>query len=490
MNDARYYLAIDLGATSGRAILGTLADGHLKTEELARFSNKMISIDNYLHWDLDSLFSEILHALKTAADREIPLSSIGVDAWGVDVALFDRRGKLLEQPYAYRDARTTETPEEFFSEMSREELYALTGIQFMHFNTLFQLYELRQRRARTLESAYRVLFIPDAISYLLTGEMVTEYTIASTSQMLDPHTRQFSPKLLEMVGVSGRFPRITMPGKRVGKLSESVQQRTGLGAVPVVAVAGHDTASAVAALPAVDKSIAYISSGTWSLMGVESPKPVITEESYRLNFTNEGGADGGIRLLKNICGLWLLERCRDEWDDPALTHEAIVEAARASRPFRSLINPDSPRFANPPSMTTAIRSYCAESGQPTPETPGEFARCIMESLALRYRQVFDMLRVLTSRSLRALHVIGGGSKNDLLNSFTASALNIPVTAGPAEATAVGNILMQSIADGATTSISAARRLARASSKLTRHAPQQREQWEEMNRQFRVYNNKV
>ncbi|MDR2413507.1 MAG: rhamnulokinase, partial [Odoribacteraceae bacterium] len=387
--EKNYFLAIDLGATSGRAIVGTIAGGAIAIEELTRFPNAMVEMNGHFYWNLHALYTEILRALKLA--RDLPLTSIGVDAWGVDVVFFGRDGEMLGQPYAYRDPHTREMPDRFFREMSSEQLYALTGIQIMDFNTIFQLYALKQNSNSLLAAADKILFIPDAIAYLLTGTMIAEYTIASTSQLLDPLTRRFNSALLGMLGLAtSHFPPVVMPGTRVGTLTPAVQRLTGLGAVPVVAVAGHDTASAVAALPATDDRVAYLSSGTWSLMGIEVPRPVLTADSYRLNFTNEGGADGKIRLLKNICGMWLLERCREEWGG-AYTHDALVKAALAAPPFRSFIHPDDARFANPPSMLDAIRDYCLGSGQPAPASPGEVTRCIFESLAARYRQVFDML---------------------------------------------------------------------------------------------------
>jgi rhamnulokinase len=360
--------------------------------------------------------------------------------------------------------------------MSIERLYARTGIQVMDFNTLFQLHTLRAGGDPALAAADKILFMPDAISYLLTGEVVTEYTIASTSQLLDPVARRFDEGLLGMLGLTtGHFGRLVMPGTPVGTLSPAARRLTGLGPVPVIAVAGHDTASAVAALPAASERVAYLSSGTWSLMGIETPRPVLTGQSQRLNFTNEGGAGGKTRFLKNICGMWLLERCRQEWGDA--TYDGLLDAARVAPPFRSLVNPDAARFANPPSMTAAIGDYCVATGQPVPRTPGEFTRCILESLASRYRQVFEMLRGFAPAPPETLHVIGGGSRNRLLNAFTADALGVPVVAGPAEATATGNVMLQAMAAGLVPDLAAARALVRSSVELARFAPRERETWD-------------
>ncbi|MDR1273947.1 MAG: rhamnulokinase [Odoribacteraceae bacterium] len=479
MEDKRYFLAVDLGATSGRTIVGALSGGRLALEELTRFPNIMVEKDGHFYWDIHALHASVLKGLKEAAARGIRLESIGVDTWGVDVAFVGEDGELLGLPYSYRDPRTEGVPERFFREMSRERLYALTGIQIMNFNTLFQLYAMKQAGDPALAAARKVLFMPDALSYLLTGEMVTEYTIASTSQLLNPVTRQFDDGLLAAAGLTaGHFGRMVMPGTPVGTLSPAARRATGLGAVPVVAVAGHDTASAVMAIPAASERVAYLSSGTWSLMGIEAPRPILTDESYRLNFTNEGGANGKTRFLKNICGMWLLERCREEWGNaPEHAHAALVDAALAAPPFRCLINPDAARFANPPSMLAAIRDYCLETGQPEPLTPGEVTRCILESLAARYKQVFDQLRAFSGTPLDVLHVVGGGSKNALLNAFTANALGVPVVAGPSEATALGNIILQATAAGFVPDFAAARALIRDSVEPTTFLPGAGEDWE-------------
>lgn len=485
MENKGYFLAVDLGATSGRVIAGSFPGGRLALEELARFPNALVERDGHFYWDIHALHAAILDGLKEAAARGARPASIGVDTWGVDVAFVGGDGGLLGLPYSYRDPRTAGAPERFFREMSRERLYSLTGIQIMNFNTLFQLYTMKRAGDPALAAARKVLFMPDAFSYLLTGEMVTEYTIASTSQLLDPVTRRFDDGLLAAAGLTaGHFGRMVMPGTPVGVLSPAARRATGLGPVPVVAVAGHDTASAVMAVPAASERVAYLSSGTWSLMGIESPRPILTGESYRLNFTNEGGANGKIRFLKNICGMWLLERCREEWGDaPEYSHAALIDAALAAPPFRCLINPDAARFANPPSMLAAIRDYCRETGQPEPATPGEVTRCILESLAARYRQVFDQLRAFSGTPLDVLHVVGGGSKNALLNTFTANALGVPVVAGPSEATAIGNIMVQATAAGLVPDFAAARALIRDSVEPVTFLPVPGEGWDEAHALF-------
>ena len=394
----------------------------------------------------------------------------------MDFVCVGKDGNLLRQPYAYRDPHTVGTPEALFSRISRSEVYGKTGIQIMNFNSLFQLDTLRRNHDSALEAADKILFMPDALSYMLTGEMVTEYTIASTAQLVNAQTRRLEPELLKAVGLSEKnFGRFVFPGEKVGVLTEEVQKITGLGAIPVIAVAGHDTGSAVAAVPALDRNFAYLSSGTWSLMGVETDAPVINAETEALNFTNEGGVEGTIRLLKNICGMWLLERCRLNWGDTS--YPELISEADACEPFRSLINPDDDCFANPADMEKAIAEYCRATGQAVPEKRGQVVRCIFESLALRYRQVLENLRSLSPRPIDTLHVIGGGSRNDLLNQFTANAIGIPVVAGPSEATAIGNVMIQAMAAGEATDVAGMRQLINRSIPLKTYQPQDTEAWD-------------
>ena len=435
------FVAVDLGATSGRVILATFGGEGVKMEEIHRFPSPIIQMCGHFYWDLPAIYQFVLKGLKMVAERGIDVQSIGIDTWGVDVALFGEDGTMLSLPHSYRDPHTVGAPEEFFKRMPREELYERTGIQVMNFNTLFQLDTMRRNNSSALKAAKKILFIPDALAYLLTGEMVTEYTIASTSHMINPHTRKWDEKILEMLGLDAdKFGRQVMPGEKIGTLNEEVQRLTGLGAVEVVAVASHDTGSAVATVPAEDMSMAYLSSGTWSLMGVVSPEPVITERSQQLNFTNEGGVGGTIRVLKNICGMWLLERCRAEWGE--IGYGELIAQAEKAEPFRSIINPDAPCFANPESMTAAIDGYCEATNQPAPSCIGEYVRTIFESLALRYRQVVGMLSEFTGVKVEQLYVIGGGAKNDMLNQFSSNAIGVEVTTGASEATAWGNIAVQ------------------------------------------------
>lgn len=480
-----YFFAVDLGATSGRTILGSLGE-KLELREITRFANPIIEILGHCHWDIYGLYDEIVRGLREVAREGIEIRSVGIDTWGVDVALFGRDGRLLRAPYCYRDPHTAGESARLFERVPRERVYGLTGIQVMDFNTLFQLSALRREGCSALEAADKVLFMPDALTYLLTGRMVTEETIASTSQMMDARTRRFAPELLRAVGLDeARFAPFVSPGTRAGELSAELQRLTGLGPVPVIAVAGHDTASAIAAAPAADADFAYLSSGTWSLMGVETKAPVINADSARLNFTNEGGVEGTTCLLKNICGMWLLERCRKEWEaEGGCSYAELTEAALAAPAFRSLVNPDAPCFANPASMTDALATYCRATGQPAPESRGETARCIFESLALRYRQVLGYLRELSPVEPRVLHIIGGGSRNDLLNRFTCAATGLPVVAGPAEATAIGNIMLQAKAAGLAGDVASMRRLIARSVETVRHEPgADAEAWDEGYRRY-------
>lgn len=485
--ETRHFFAVDLGATSGRTILGTVTGESLELRELTRFPNALIGMNGHFYWNIHSLYQEIINGLKLVAREEVRIDSIGIDTWGVDFVFFGQDSELLGQPYAYRDPHTADAPEKFFRQMSREQLYGRTGIQMMNINSLFQLYTLKENHCSLLGAADKILFVPDALSYLLTGNMVTEYTIASTSQLLNPETRQFDTGLLQMLGLKeSQFAPMVMPGTQIGTLTPEVQKLTGLGAVPVIAVAGHDTASAVAAVPCEDENFAYLSSGTWSLMGIEAKQPIMTKDSYELNFTNEGGLDGSIRFLKNICGMWLLEQCRREWYAAGneYSYGELIDAALAVPTFRSLIYPDDPCFANPASMIEAIQQYCDESGQPVPHTYGEITRCIFDSLALRYKEVFNYLKKFSDTPLTKLHVIGGGSRNNLLNRFTANALGVPVVAGPSEATAIGNIMLQAKAAGMVANVAEMRHMIRRSVEVTEIQPKETEKWEEGFRRYR------
>ena len=473
MITATYFFAVDLGATSGRTILGSVCGGRLQQRELTRFPNHIIQTGGHFYWDIYALYNEIISGLKAVADEGIQLTSIGIDTWGVDFVCIGKDGGLLRNPYCYRDPHTEGAMEDYFKRIPKERVYEKTGIQFMNFNSLFQLSAMRSHKDSALEATDKILFIPDALMYMLTGETVCEYTILSTSQMLDPRTKRIDPELIEAIGLKEeQFGRYVKPCDTVGTLSPEVQRLTGLGAVPVVAVAGHDTASAVAAVPAQDEHFAYLSCGTWSLLGIETRDAIINEKSLQYNFTNEGGIEGTTRFLKNICGLWLLERCRQEWTDAPQDVNQVNRDAMSAEPLRSLINPDDPRFANPTSMVQAIQGYCKETGQPVPLTYQQMARCIFESLAMRYRQVMDYLRELAPFPIERLHVIGGGTYNQYLMQMTANSLQMPVLTGPVEGTAIGNIMLQAKAAGLVSDIFQMRRIISQSIEMKTYLPEE------------------
>lgn len=487
MENTRCFFAVDLGATSGRTIIGTLADGKVRLEELTRFPNNLIETGGHFYWDIYALYFEIIKGLKAAVRRGLQVESIGIDTWGVDFVCVGDDGALLRNPLSYRDPHTFGAMEEYFANaVPKEDVYKATGIQFMNFNSLFQLYVMKRDGNTALKHAEKILFVPDALSWMLTGEEVCEYTIASTSQLLNPVTKELDARLLSSLGL-GRdlFGRMVMPGTRIGTLTEEVQKMTGLGPVPVIAVAGHDTASAVAAVPAKDEHFAYLSSGTWSLMGIETKEPIINKVSYERNFTNEGGVEGTTRFLKNICGMWLLERCRKEWgDDAPADYGVLLSEAMKVPAFQSLINPDNPVFANPADMQGAIKEYCRATGQHVPEGYAEICRCIFESLALRYRQVAGYLKEMASFPIDTLHIIGGGSLNEYLNQFTANATGLTVLAGPQECTALGNIMLQAKAAGAVGGIFDMRRIIAESVTMKRYEPQDKALWDEAYEKFK------
>lgn len=480
MEQPKHFFAVDLGATSGRTIIGTIENGKMSLEELTRFDNNLIETGGHFYWDIFALYNEVINGLRLVAKRQIEIQSIGIDTWGVDFVCVGSDGAILRNPLAYRDPHTVGKMEEYFEKkVARDEVYNITGIQFMNFNSLFQLYAMDEAGNTALRNADKVLFVPDALSYMLTGNAVCEYTIASTSQMLDPRTKDLDSRLVESVGLKrGQFGEMVNPATVIGTITEEVQKMTGLGAVPVIAVAGHDTGSAVAAVPAANEKFAYLSSGTWSLMGIETQDAIINARSFDLNFTNEGGIEGTTRFLKNICGMWIYERCRKEWTDAeGLGHAELQSAAMECEPFRSLINPDDPIFANPASMVDAITTYCEKTNQPIPQGYAQTCRCIFDSLALRYRQVFTWLKEFADFDINVLHIIGGGSKNEYLDQFTANSCGVTVLAGPQEGTAIGNIMLQAKAAGMVGDIWEMRRIIADSLELKRFDPQDKEIWD-------------
>lgn len=461
---SKVYLAADFGGGSGRVIAGWLEDGKLTMEEIHRFGNRQVRLGDHVYWDFPALFEDMKAGLKKAASKGYEVESIGVDTWGVDFGLIDRDGQLLGNPVCYRDARTAGMTEKLFETLNPTEHYATTGIQVMEINTLAQLLSIKG--TAQLEAAEHLLFMPDLFSYFLTGKATNEYCIASTSELLDAKRREWSWETIEALGLPKRiFGDIVMPGTVRGELRKDIAEETGLKDVKVIAVGSHDTASAVAAVPAIegDGPVAFLSSGTWSLLGIELPEPILTEEARQAEFTNEGGVGGRIRFLQNITGLWILQRLMAEWKERGEEQtfgELLPAAEQAS--ISSIIPVADAAFTNPPSMEKAISDYCKQSNQPAPQTKGEFVRCLFQSLAKKYKDAIEGANGLLPESLKRLHIIGGGSQNGLLNQFTADALGIPVWAGPVEATAMGNILVQAMAAGEVADLAELREVVRRS----------------------------
>ena len=471
---ARSYLAFDLGAESGRAILGELRAGVLEIREVARFPNEPVRENGSLRWDILRLWLEMQWALERLPVAT--LDGIGVDTWGVDYALIGERGNLLENPYHYRDGRTGGMMDRVFERVSREEIYSLTGIQFLPFNTLYQLYAAHLATPRLLAAASALVTIPDLLNYWLSGRLASEYTIATTTQFVDPRSRTWATSLLAKLDLPVHLLQpIVEPGTILG-YSHDRGRFTG---VPVVAPACHDTGSAVAAV-ATSGRTAFLSSGTWSLLGAELPAPVMTRESRELNFTNEGGACGTVRFLKNITGLWLLQSCRRCWaaSGTHFSYDDLLQAAAGEPPsFDSLVDPDHASFLNPGDMLGALAAYCRRTGQKVPENPPAYTRAILESLALKYRVVLESLEQLTGIRFEQIRIIGGGARNPLLNQFTADATGRVVIAGPVEATALGNLAMQMVATEAVRSLEEARFVIDRSFEVERFEPRASGRWD-------------
>ena len=478
MGQAHAYAAIDLGAESGRVVKGILQNGKLRLEEINRFPNGMVPIGGHYHWNLIRLYEAMIEAFKICAKSDIPIESIGVDSWGVDFALLAEDESLMGLPVAYRDDRTDGMMDKLFETIPSETVYEKTGIAFLKFNSIYQLLALSSQNSEALKNAKHFLMVPDYFHYLFTGKMTNEYTIASTSQGLNLKTRSWDADILKAIGApAGLMHDLIQPGTVVGPLTEQLQTITGLGPVPIVAPAGHDTASAVAAVPAEGKNWAYISSGTWSLMGIESDKPASTQKAYEYNFTNEGGVFNTIRFLKNIMGLWLVQRCRAAFDKQ-IDYGTLTQVAAEAQPFVSLIDPDRDMFMNPLSMTEAIADFCRQTDQPVPVSEGAFIRCCLESLALQYRLVAQQLCEVHDTQLEKINIVGGGTQNKLLNQFTADATGMQVVTGPIEATVIGNIVMQAIGLGHLDSLAQARQIIRDSFPMETYQPQQTEAWDQ------------
>ncbi len=488
----RVYLAVDLGASSGRVVAGLLQADRLRLQEVYRFENGPVTVCGRMYWDLLAQWSHIQEGLRAAAaEFGQGIASVGVDTWGVDFGLLGRHDELLGNPYHYRDPRTSGAFEKAFAIVPREEIFAETGLQFMEINTLYQLLVMTQQQSPLLDVAERLMMVPDLFHWMLTGEKANEFTDASTTQLYNPLLRNWSSRLIERFGFPAHiFGPIVPPGTRLGPLQASVAEATGLRDVDVVLPGSHDTASAVMAVPAASVAGAapdwcYISSGTWSLMGVESPRPVINATCSQLNFTNEGGVGDTTRILKNIAGLWLLQECRRIWNQQGRDYDwdTLVQLAGAADPLVSLIRPDDPVFAAPQDMPAAIREQCRRTGQKVPETDGAMVRCILESLALRYRTVLGWLRELTGAPIQTIHIVGGGVRNQMLCQMAADACNCRVVAGPDEATALGNVLVQAHADGQVGSMAQARDLVRNSFEVTEYLPRDPQRWDEPFQRF-------
>jgi rhamnulokinase len=469
---ASAYVAIDVGAESGRCMLGTFDGKRLEVREIERFANGPVRVGTSMYWDVLRLFDQMKHGLRRCAHEHQPIAGIGLDTWGVDFALLDQRDALIGNPHHYRDRRTEGILDEAFRRVAREEIFASTGIQFMPINSLYQLLAMVLAGDPALEAAKTFLMIPDLFNFWLTGQKACEFTDVTTTQCYDPQTRDWAWTLLKRMAIPTRiFPAVIPPASVLGPLQSSVAEEVGLPAVPVIAPACHDTAAAVAAVPAAGPDFAYISSGTWSLVGVEVPRPVLTPAVLRHNFTNEGGVNGTFRLLKNVMGLWLVQECRRRWEqDGTASYDELLHLAAVAPAFGPVIDPDHERFLHPRDMPAEIRRACKETGQEVPDDRGAILRCILESLALKYRWVIGRLEEIANRAITTLHIVGGGSQNALLCQLTADATGRVVYAGPFEATAMGNMLVQAMALGHLASLQEGRAVVRASSRLTTYKP--------------------
>lgn len=481
-------LAFDLGASSGRALIGQLATAgeaggrQLYIKEIHRFPNHAIQVGSHLHWDILRLLHEMKKAMRIAAQEGYRPQTFGIDTWGVDFGLLDANGELVGNPYHYRDSQTEGLIEELNGLLGEYELYRQGGLQFMPFNTIYQLYAMRKANSPKLDIAETLLLTPDLLAYLLTGRKVCEFTMATTTQLFHPERQAWNVPLMERLGIPPKlFLDPIQPGEKIGPLREEVCTELGIDPMEAIAVGTHDTESAIAAVPAVAGTFAYLVCGTWSLFGTELDAPLVTEAAMELQLSNEGGVGGKYQLLKNIMGLWILQECKREWDEEGmeLSYASLAEQAGEAAPLRSLIDPDDQRFYAPGGMVGKVRAYCRETGQPEPGSAGEVVRCILESLALRYRSALEQVQALAGTSYAGLHMVGGGIQNELLCAMTANALRLPVWAGPVEASSIGNMLVQLIAEGHCADLQQARRLVAASFAVTTYEPEVEagEQWE-------------
>ena len=481
MPETRNYLAIDLGAESGRTILGTLADGKLTLSETHRFANGPVRLPDGLHWDVLRQWAEIKSGIAATVKSGVELSSLGVDTWAVDFALLDKNGALLGNPFHYRDDRTDGMLDAAFQRMPKEEIFANTGIQFMQLNTLYQLLAMVHNESPILDIAQTFVTVPDLLNYWLSGEITNEFTNATTTQCLDPIKRDWSQPLLNAMGIPTHlFGPVTAPGAQIGNLLPGIAEETSASGAKIVLPACHDTGSAVVAVPAQNQDFAWISSGTWSIMGAEVKEPALGEKALTYNFTNEGGVFDTWRLSKNIMGLWLVQECRREWQRQGQDHsyDEMTQLAAESEAFLAVIDPDDDVFFHPGDMPERIRGYCQNTEQRIPQSKGEVLRVAMESLALKYRWVLERTDELSGKRLDPIHIIGGGTKNRLLNQFTADAIGRTVVTGPVEATAIGNVLMQAIGLGHLGSLADVRAVVRNSFEVEEYHPTDRDGWDE------------
>lgn len=479
MAEARF-LALDLGAESGRVVVGHYDGGSLRLEEMHRFPNGPVLVNGHLYWDALRLLSEMKAGLRQAVQAYgKDVVSVGLDTWGVDYGLLDAQDNLLGNPYHYRDTRTDGMPKEVFKIVPRREVFDHTGIQFMQLNTLYQLFAMRRLGSPLLDMARTFLTMPDLFNFWLTGRKVNEFSIATTTQFYDPRAQRWASELLDRLDLPASIMgEVVPPGTVLGDLLPEVADELAVHPIQVIAPACHDTGSAVAAVPAEGRDYAYISSGTWSLMGVEVDEPVITAQSLDYNFTNEGGVCGTIRLLKNIMGLWLVQECRREWARTGQEYDygTLTQMAAEATAFGPVIDVDAHPFLSPGGMPDKIRQFCRDTGQSVPESRGAVLRCALESLALRYRWVLDKLEEMMGRQIEVVHIIGGGMQNELLCQFAADAMQRPVVAGPIEATAMGNILMQALALGHIGSLREGREVVRRSFHVRTYEPAEGAPW--------------
>jgi len=476
------FLAFDLGAESGRGMLGQFDGKRIQLSEVHRFPNGPVYLPDGMHWDVLRLWTEIKQSMRLIArEHGGELAGIGLDTWGVDFGLFDRDGALVSNPYHYRDGRTDGMLEEAFRRVPREEIFERTGIQFMALNSLYQLLSMVVNHSPALDVAKTFLTMPDLFNYWLTGRKVCEFSIATTTQCYDPRQGDWARSMLEKMGIPTHiFPEVVPPGTALGALSPSVAEEVGLGDVPVVAPTCHDTGSAVAAVPAKGSDFAWISSGTWSIIGAELPEPVINEHSLAFNLTNEGGACGTFRFSRNIMGLWLVQECRRSWarQGEEFSYAELTHMAAEAEPFQSVIDPDYGEFFKPGDMPSRIRAFCRMTDQPVPQSKGAIVRCALESIALKYRLVLGRVEEILGRRLEPVHIVGGGTQNRLLSQFAADAIGRRVVAGPIEATATGNIILQAMALGHIASLEEGREVVRNSFDVTTFEPVSQAGWDE------------